>query len=60
MFVFDGRVSEDGDQLVERTRTVTDGLYKCTGRTAISPDPRALFSEFDYVDNSGRAVHDDA
>jgi hypothetical protein len=26
----------------------------------MSPDPSVLFSEFAYVDSSGRAVHDDA
>jgi hypothetical protein len=61
MFVFDSKVSvsEDSDQFAERARTVTDDLCGCTG-TARSPDPRVLFSEFDYVDNSGRPVHDDA
>jgi hypothetical protein len=49
MFVFDSRVSKDSDQLAELTRTITDDLCGCT---AISPDPRVLFSEFDYVDNS--------
>jgi hypothetical protein len=39
MFVFDSRVSENSDQLAERTRTATDDLCGCTGRAAISPDP---------------------
>jgi hypothetical protein len=56
MFVFGSRVSQDSDQLAERTRTVTGDLCGCTGRTAISPDPRVLFSEFDYVDNSGQVM----
>jgi hypothetical protein len=60
MLVLDSRISEDSDQLAEGTCTVTDDLCDCTGRAAISPDPRVLFSEFGYVDNSGRAVHDDA
>jgi hypothetical protein len=36
MFVFGSRVSEDSDQLAERTRTVTGDLC---GRAATSPDP---------------------
>jgi hypothetical protein len=36
MLVSGSKLSEDGDQLAERTRTVTDNLC---GRAAISPDP---------------------
>jgi hypothetical protein len=39
MFVFGSRVSEEGDQLADGTRTGTDDLCGCTGHTAISPDP---------------------
>jgi len=60
MFVFESRVSD-------RTRTVTDDLCGCTGRAAISPDPRFEVRELGEIDMASMALatldlvtHDDA
>jgi hypothetical protein len=50
MFVFGSRVSEDSDQLAERTRTVTGVPCGCTGRAAMSPDPRFEMRELGGID----------
>jgi hypothetical protein len=49
MFVFDARVST-------RTRTVTDDLRGCTGRAAISPDPRYEVKELGEIDMVSMAL----
>jgi hypothetical protein len=43
MFVFDSRGST-------RTRTVTNDLWGCTGRAAMSPDPRFEVRELGEID----------
>jgi len=55
MFVFDSRVSEDSDQLAERTHGHRRPVRVYRARRDITRPP-----SFVYVDNSGRAVHDDA
>ena len=54
-------------QFAERTRTVTDDLCGCTGRAAISPDPRFEAKELGEIDMVSMALatldlltHDDA
>jgi hypothetical protein len=49
MFVFDSRVST-------RTRTVTDDLCGCSGRAAISPDPRFEVRELGEIDMVSRRL----
>jgi hypothetical protein len=49
MFVFDSRVST-------RTRTVTDDLCGCTGRAAMSPDPRFEVRELGEIDMVSMAL----
>jgi hypothetical protein len=43
-------------QVSERTRTVTDGLCGCTGRTAISPDLRFEVKEMGEIDMVSMAL----